>query len=64
MAFKRHFVLTTGDADINPIQAEKISKTNIIELLKNALTHQIDSIKTENLYEFDGKAAYSLGQGQ
>ncbi|MFZ1585114.1 MAG: hypothetical protein WAT40_10160, partial [Saprospiraceae bacterium] len=31
---------------------------------KNALTHQIDSIKTENLYEFDGKAAYSLGQGQ
>ena len=42
----------------------KISKTNIIELLKNALTHQIDSIKTENLYEFDGKAAYSLGQGQ
>jgi isocitrate dehydrogenase len=42
----------------------EISKTNIIELLKNALTHQIDSIKTENLYEFDGKAAYSLGQGQ
>ncbi|MFZ1229001.1 MAG: isocitrate/isopropylmalate family dehydrogenase, partial [Saprospiraceae bacterium] len=42
----------------------EISKSNIIELLKNALTHQIDSIKTENLYEFDGKAAYSLGQGQ
>jgi isocitrate dehydrogenase len=24
----------------------------------------IDIIKTENLYEFNGKAVYSLGQGQ
>jgi isocitrate dehydrogenase len=39
-------------------------KPNIIELLKNALNENIDSIKTENLYSFDGKTAYSLGQGQ
>jgi len=40
------------------------TKSNIIELLQNALTQKIDVIKTENLYAFDGKAGYSLGQGQ
>jgi isocitrate dehydrogenase len=28
------------------------------------LSTNIDVIKTENLYQFDGKDAYSLGQGQ
>lgn len=42
----------------------QISKENIIELLKNANSKNIDTIKTENLYTFDGHAAYSLGQGQ
>ncbi|WP_298391790.1 NADP-dependent isocitrate dehydrogenase [Hydrotalea sp.] len=41
-----------------------INKQNIIELLANAVTHNIDIIKTENLYAFDGKPAFSLGQGQ
>lgn len=41
-----------------------INKNNIIKLLKNALDENIDTIKTENLYSFDGKPAYSLGQGQ
>lgn len=36
----------------------------IVELLTACLTHGIDVIKTENLYQFDGKASYSLGQGQ
>ncbi|MEM6855092.1 MAG: hypothetical protein AAF593_11855, partial [Planctomycetota bacterium] len=26
--------------------------------------HGLDFIKTEHLYTFDGKAGYSLGQGQ
>lgn len=39
-------------------------KASIIELLKNALNENLDIIKTENLYLFDGKAGYSLGQGQ
>lgn len=39
-------------------------KSNIIKLLNHALNEEIDVIKTENLYEFDGKAGYSLGQGQ
>lgn len=41
-----------------------ISKEDIIELLKQANELNIDVIKTENLYEFNGKAAFSLGQGQ
>lgn len=41
-----------------------ITKNDIIHLMNTALEHQIDVIKTENLYAFDGKAAYSLGQGQ
>ncbi|MDT8414197.1 MAG: NADP-dependent isocitrate dehydrogenase [Flavobacteriaceae bacterium] len=42
----------------------EINKTDIITLLQNAFDKNIDVIKTENLYNFDGKAAYSLGQGQ
>lgn len=40
------------------------NQNQIIELLKSAFQEQIDIIKTENLYAFDGKASYSLGQGQ
>ncbi|MEP6466305.1 MAG: NADP-dependent isocitrate dehydrogenase [Parafilimonas sp.] len=41
-----------------------ITKQNIIELLTKADTDNIDCIKTENLYTFNGTPAYSLGQGQ
>ena len=41
-----------------------ITKHEIISILKHAIDLDIDCIKTENLYNFDGKAAYSLGQGQ
>ena len=37
---------------------------SIPELLNKALTVNLDVIKTENLYEFDGVRGYSLGQGQ
>ena len=47
-----------------PNEGTEIIKLNIIELLHNAVNENIDSIKTENLYSFDGKAGYSLGQGQ
>jgi isocitrate dehydrogenase len=40
------------------------SKAAIPDLMFQALLHNIDIIKTENLYEFDGKKGYSLGQGQ
>lgn len=43
---------------------EGIGKQHIIDLLMAAEAQGIDSIKTENLYEFDGKQSYSMGQGQ
>lgn len=42
----------------------KISKEQIIRLLSESLQKNIDVIKTENLYTFDGKQSYSMGQGQ
>jgi isocitrate dehydrogenase len=39
-------------------------KQSIPNLLSRALDENLDVIKTENLYEFDGVKGYSLGQGQ
>jgi len=47
-----------------PTDASALNKTKIIDLLSNAVKENIDVIKTENLYTFDGKSGYSLGQGQ
>jgi isocitrate dehydrogenase len=47
-----------------PKNGKLMDKNNIISLLSIALEGKLDVIKTENLYEFDGKPAYSLGQGQ
>jgi len=41
-----------------------ITKNDIIQLMSNAVKENIDTIKTENLYEFDNKPGFSLGQGQ
>jgi isocitrate dehydrogenase len=47
-----------------PSEGSGITKSNIVQLLNYAISANIDVVKTENLYTFDGKAAYSLGQGQ
>lgn len=47
---------TTKEAQINT--------ENIIDLMQQALQRNVEVIKSENLYTFDGKAGYSLGQGQ
>ncbi len=47
-----------------PQEGKSINKRDIIELMKSADEKGIDIIKTENLYAFDGKPAFSLGQGQ
>ncbi len=47
-----------------PTSKQNINKAQIVELLKIAIDKDIDTIKTENLYSFDGISAYSLGQGQ
>lgn len=40
------------------------NQSSIPQLLAQALEEEIDVIKTENLYEFDGIKGFSLGQGQ
>jgi isocitrate dehydrogenase len=47
-----------------PLEGKVVHKQHIIQLLKAADENNIDIIKTENLYAFDGKPAFSLGQGQ
>lgn len=47
-----------------PLTKDTMSKQDIIDLLSRADASGIDTIKTENLYAFDGKPAFSLGQGQ
>lgn len=47
-----------------PTEGNLLTKTDIIRLLQNAVSENLDTIKTENLYAFEGKPAFSLGQGQ
>lgn len=62
--FKETFCTDHWRCRFKPSESTEINKADVIELLKNALNENIDSIKTENLYSFNGRAAYSLGQGQ
>ncbi len=62
--FKETFCTDHWRCRFKPSENQKIQKEHIIQLLQSALHQEIDVIKTENLYEFDGKAGYSLGQGQ
>jgi isocitrate dehydrogenase len=45
-------------------QHEAVQPSRIVELLSNAIGHDLEVIKTENLYAFDGETGFSLGQGQ
>jgi isocitrate dehydrogenase len=62
--FKETFCTDHWRCRFKPIEGENIAKENVIELMEKAIRENIDIIKTENLYTFNGKAAYSLGQGQ
>ena len=62
--FKETFCTDHWRCRFKPVDDKQISKINIVELLKDAFEENIDTIKTENLYSFDGVEAYSLGQGQ
>jgi isocitrate dehydrogenase len=62
--FKETFCTDHWRCRFKPTAGNSIDKSKIIVLLNNALIENIDTIKTENLYSFDGKAGYSLGQGQ
>jgi isocitrate dehydrogenase len=46
------------------LEGSPFTKMDILHLLTKAIGMEIDTIKTENLYLFDGKPGFSLGQGQ
>jgi isocitrate dehydrogenase len=62
--FKETFCTDHWRCRFKPGKGYQLTKGDIINLLSSAENLGIDTIKTENLYSFDGKDAYSLGQGQ
>jgi isocitrate dehydrogenase len=62
--FRETFCTDHWRCRFKPAEGQGLTKGQIIELLQKASQANIDVIKTENLYNFDGKPAYSLGQGQ
>ncbi len=62
--FKETFLTDHWRCRFKVEEGTLLEKTQIINILTKASELGIDVIKTENLYKFDGKAAYSLGQGQ
>jgi isocitrate dehydrogenase len=62
--FEETFCTDHWRCRFKPNDGKTLEKSQIIAMLSNAVLAEIDVIKTENLYEFDGKTGYSLGQGQ
>jgi isocitrate dehydrogenase len=62
--FKETFCTDHWRCRFKPTQGNSINAETIVQLLSSALQQKVEVIKTENLYNFDGKAGYSLGQGQ
>ncbi len=62
--FEETFCTDHWRCRFKPSNGARVSKKEIVDLLNKAIYHDIDTIKTENLYTFNGTAAYSLGQGQ
>jgi isocitrate dehydrogenase len=56
------FVNRENSKDVN--QMLDVSKNDVLELLSALAAADVDVIKTENLYYFDGKISFSLGQGE
>jgi len=55
----------TGKSSSDIIDAhKKITHDDIIEMLKECAANNLDFVKYEGLYLFDGKAGYSSGQGE
>ncbi|MEO1012290.1 MAG: NADP-dependent isocitrate dehydrogenase [Bacteroidota bacterium] len=62
--FKETFCTDHWRCRFSVEDGKDMTKDEIVRLMGDAVTHNIDVIKTENLYTFEGKRAYSLGQGQ
>jgi len=58
------FVSNDADVKASPPNYKSINYDNLLNLLTALHEAGFDVIKTENLYEFDGKRGFSLGQGE
>jgi len=55
----------TGDSSVKIININlSVSNFDILQLLQQLLEKNIDFVKTENLYSFNGVACFSSGQGE
>lgn len=62
--FEETFCTDHWRCRFEPAAGDSVAAAAIPKLLQRALDHGLEVIKTENLYTFDGKRGYSLGQGQ
>ncbi len=62
--FEETFCTDHWRCRFKPTSGATISSADILTLMNHALQQGVEIIKTENLYAFEGVAAYSLGQGQ
>jgi len=62
--FEETFCTDHWRCRFKPANNTLLTKADIVQLLQRAEGANVDVIKTENLYHFDGNPAYSLGQGQ
>ncbi|MFK7775521.1 MAG: NADP-dependent isocitrate dehydrogenase [Saprospiraceae bacterium] len=58
------FVAEEANISMSPPNYEPITFERLLALLSTLNQKGFDVIKTENLYEFDGKRGFSLGQGE
>ena len=62
--FKQTFCTDHWRCRYKANDGKTLDKNEIISLLTQFQENGLDTIKTENLYYFDGVAGFSLGQGQ
>jgi isocitrate dehydrogenase len=62
--FEETFCTDHWRCRFQPVEGIVMMKQAIVSILNTAIKKEIDVIKTENLYAFDGRIAFSLGQGQ
>lgn len=61
VGFEETFCTDHWRCRFKPANNTSFAKNDIVQLMQLLLDNHIDVIKTENLYAFDGKPAYSLG---
>jgi len=58
------FVAIESDISVSPPDYQPVDYDRLLLLLTKLSSEGFDVIKTENLYEFNGKRGFSLGQGE